>query len=73
MVGHEGMTLTSVGYPKGERKYPFNEYLTKDRDFYVNEREAKKVPMMFLEEILTYGELSKLKAKFVRLPYKVML
>lgn len=64
------MIIANALYFKGEWMYGFNKDLTINKDFYTAEQ-VYKVPMMCLEEILSYGLLPEINAEFVELPYKV--
>ncbi|XP_063982718.1 antichymotrypsin-2-like isoform X2 [Diachasmimorpha longicaudata] len=55
-------------YGLWEKQFPVED--TTDRDFYVNDQIVKSVPTMAIEEEFEVGELSRLDAKFVVLPYK---
>ena len=66
------MILVNAVYFKGPWKNPFKPSNTCERDFYIDKRKTKKVPTMYQETNMMYGELPDLKARFVAILYEVM-
>ncbi|XP_061394169.1 antichymotrypsin-2-like [Musca vetustissima] len=64
------LVLVNAIHFKGEWVHPFPEYATKEKDFYLDETNSVKVPMMHISERFRYGEFPELDAKALELPYK---
>lgn len=63
--------LLNAIYFKGRWDQPFLERFTKMRPFYLGKNKTKNVSTMVNEFRLIWGEVSKLEARFVKLPYQV--
>lgn len=66
------MLLNAV-YFKGNWAKKFRSEDTQDRSFHLDEKSSKKVPTMFVSGNFHYGELPDLKAKYIELPYSVII
>ncbi|XP_058981857.1 antichymotrypsin-2-like isoform X3 [Musca domestica] len=64
------LVLVNAIHFKGEWAHPFPEYATKEKDFYLDETNSVKVPMMHISERFRYGEFPELDAKALEMPYK---
>ncbi|XP_018788503.1 PREDICTED: serine protease inhibitor 42Dd-like isoform X4 [Bactrocera latifrons] len=64
------MVLVNAIHFKGEWKYQFPKSATRDDDFYLNEVDSVRVPMMNLKESFGYGVISELDATVLEMPYK---
>nr|XP_014095060.2 alaserpin isoform X4 [Bactrocera oleae] len=64
------VVLVNAIHFKGEWKYQFPKSATHDDDFYLNEVDSVRVPMMNLKESFGYGVISELDATVLEMPYK---
>ncbi|XP_005177806.1 antitrypsin [Musca domestica] len=64
------LVLVSAIHFKGEWKTKFDVEYTSDQDFFINDSESVKVPMMVTEDYFEYADLQDLDCSVVRLPYK---
>ncbi|XP_011198766.2 serine protease inhibitor 42Dd isoform X8 [Bactrocera dorsalis] len=64
------VVLVNAIHFKGEWKYQFPKSATRDDDFYLNEVDSVRVPMMNLKETFGYGVISELDATVLEMPYK---
>ncbi|XP_039957404.1 serine protease inhibitor 42Dd-like isoform X3 [Bactrocera tryoni] len=64
------VVLVNAIHFKGEWKYQFPKSATRDDDFYLNEVDSVRVPMMNLKESFGYGVISELDATVLEMPYK---
>ncbi|XP_073846038.1 antichymotrypsin-2-like isoform X7 [Musca autumnalis] len=64
------LVLVNAIHFKGEWVHPFSEHATREKDFYLDETNTVKVPMMHISERFRYGEFPELDAKALEMPYK---
>ncbi|XP_073813599.1 antichymotrypsin-2-like [Musca autumnalis] len=64
------MVLLNAIYFKGEWAHAFPEHATRQQNFYTDEANSVKVQMMHLKAEFRYGEISKLQATALEMPYK---
>ncbi|XP_067630684.1 antichymotrypsin-2-like isoform X4 [Eurosta solidaginis] len=62
--------LVNAIHFKGEWKYQFPKAATRDDDFYLNEVDSVKVPMMNVKQTFGYGVMPELDATALEMPYK---
>ncbi|XP_023951359.2 antichymotrypsin-2 isoform X4 [Bicyclus anynana] len=62
--------LLNAIYFKGEWEAKFDKELTRERDFHVNNKITKKVPMMYRRGDYKYGESAELNSLILSMPYK---
>ncbi|GLV38020.1 Serpin 42Da [Carabus blaptoides fortunei] len=63
------MVLVNALYFKGTWKNTFDNYMTRKRDFYLNEHDTVQVNMMHQTEWFNYAENAALDCKFLEMPY----
>lgn len=64
------MVLLNAIHFKGLWKHKFQKQHTKDEDFYINESDSVKVPMMSIKERFRYAELPEFDATALEMPYE---
>ncbi|XP_039749237.1 serine protease inhibitor 3/4-like [Pararge aegeria] len=62
--------LVDVFYFKGQWKDQFEKSLTREKDFHVNNKDTKKVSMMYRRGNYKFTESSLLKSQVIEIPYK---
>ncbi|XP_004526014.1 serine protease inhibitor 42Dd isoform X2 [Ceratitis capitata] len=68
--GDTRVVLINAIHFKGEWKYQFPKSATREDNFYLNEVDSVRVPMMNLKESFAYGVIPELDAAVLEMPYK---
>jgi len=63
------LVLVNAIHFKGDWLFPFARHRTQNEDFYLNEVDTVKVPMMYLQADIPYVNLPELDATAIQLPY----
>ncbi|XP_036332011.1 alaserpin-like isoform X2 [Rhagoletis pomonella] len=64
------VVLINAIHFKGEWKYQFPKQATREDNFYLNEVDSVRVPMMNVKETFGYGVIPELDAAVLEMPYK---
>ncbi|XP_050443090.1 uncharacterized protein LOC126847092 [Adelges cooleyi] len=69
-TGDTDLLLANILYFKGDWLVQFNESLTEIQCFYTKPNLCTEASMMYLQDIIKYGEISDIGAQVVELPFK---